>query len=88
MVIVAHGMQRMYEYLRANLAGEQDVAVIVDRRTIDRRGAAAEPVSQERRRRDRRAARHLGADLARDGWAMAWTRREPADSPGPSDATP
>jgi hypothetical protein len=70
LVIIALKEAALYEYLRSRLIGVKGVHVMVERRRNDRR-RQGRPVSDDRRRRDRRVRRGqtsaLGYTLVRFG---------------------
>ncbi len=68
-MIVARDRADLYERLRKEFAGDRAVAVVLDRRVVDRR-QAQHPVPDDRRHADRRR-RAVADDLRRLGWATA-----------------
>jgi len=64
LLIVARGQHELYRRLQRRLKGCAIVAMLFDRREGDRR-QTAQPVPVERRRGERRSARHPRNDLQR-----------------------
>jgi len=60
--VIARERRDLYEILRAEFAGQADVAVVVDRRRGERRQASRDP-GVELRRAERRQQRDLDAEL-------------------------
>jgi hypothetical protein len=69
LMIVARDRADLYDRLRKEFADDRAVAVVLDRRRVDRRQAAL-PVNDDRRHADRRR-RAIDEDLRRLGWATA-----------------
>lgn len=68
--IVARHRAKLHEYLQQEFAGNDEVAIIVDRRLGERRLREVEP-GQERRQTDRRQAL-VDERLRSMGWAIVW----------------
>jgi hypothetical protein len=60
--IVARGVPGLYEVLRDQFAGDDDVAVILDRRVGERRSQTDAP-PEERRKQDRRVRTFVDEEL-------------------------
>jgi hypothetical protein len=69
--IVSRQRPELFNYLRREFAGNDDVDVIVDRRIADRRLREAPADMIERRRTDRRQD-HVDDRLQSMGWAIIW----------------
>src|SRR5262245_35870554 len=68
--IVSRHRPKLHEYLQTEFAGNDEVAVIVDRRLGERRLPDVEP-GHQRRQTDRRQAR-VDERLRSLGWAIVW----------------
>jgi hypothetical protein len=72
LLIVARDEPMLYERLRQEFEGDEELSVVLDRRIGDRR-RQSQPVSPDQRRADRRQA--LVTDwLQRFGWATVRAR--------------
>lgn len=69
--IVSRHRPELFNYLRREFAGNDDVDVIVDRRIGERRLREAPGNPGERRRGDRRQD-HVDDRLQSMGWAIIW----------------
>lgn len=79
LLIVARNQQALHTYLKQDFANDDDVEVIVDRRTRDRRRAPGEGVAHERRRgADRRRHPDLREKLTTVGFAVVRLDAPPA----------
>ena len=69
LMIVARDRADLYDRLRKEFANDHAVAVVLDRRVVDRRQTTL-PVNDDRRHAERRR-RAVAEDLRRLGWATA-----------------
>jgi hypothetical protein len=72
--IVARDRPDLYDYLKAQVGGGENVEVILDRRLGERRMRAM-TADGERRAADRRA-NEIDERLASLGWAVVWRHHE------------
>lgn len=69
-VVVERDRQKLYEYIKRAFSGNASVAVVLDRRRSDRRGAGDRSGAPERRRGDRRLMSEIDNHLRALGWAV------------------
>ena len=67
--IVARDRADLYRYLSQTFADADNVEVILDRRSADRRNLPS-PVTPDRRRRDRRGHSDVDEDIRKVGYAF------------------
>ncbi len=68
--IVARDHEALYEHLVRSLADIEEVEVILDRRTEQRRRGGPGPPGRERRGPDRRVHARVDEELRTIGWAF------------------
>ena len=68
--IVARDRPDLYRYLTQTFADADNVEVIWDRRSGERRGSADDDATPERRRRERRTRHNVENDLRTVGYAF------------------
>ncbi|HEV8144135.1 MAG TPA: hypothetical protein VGQ77_14840 [Methylomirabilota bacterium] len=76
LLIVARDEPMLYERLRLEFEGDEELSVVLDRRVGDRR-RQPQPVSRDERRDERRADRRqalVDDQLQRFGWATVRAR--------------
>jgi hypothetical protein len=78
--VVATDQLSFYRHLARGFDGSDEVQVILDRRTADRR-CGSSPPARERRREERRAVASA-AVLRSPGWLMTWSRTAPGAEDG------
>jgi len=69
LIVVAPDREHFYNFFRLAFAGNPTVEVILDRRVVDRRQAAASR-ERERRRRHRRSPLRIDGTLRAEGWTI------------------
>jgi hypothetical protein len=72
LLIVARDEPMLYERLRLEFEGDEELSVVLDRRVGDRR-RQSQPVSRDQRRAERRQAL-VDDQLQRFGWATVRAR--------------
>ena len=73
LLIVARDEPTLYERLRQEFEGDEELSVVLDRRIGDRRRRQSQPVNPDQRRADRRQAL-VDEQLQRFGWATVRAR--------------